>query len=602
VLKNFFILLVLTGFSGPVWADDRVEGSLIWRSRLDGPVFSPPALQFGRVYVGTKGGIFHCLDAEDGTTEWTYKTGDEIYSRAAFYGEFVLFGSCDGNLYCLNAETGAARWRFETGGMVQSPVLVSGGRIYFGSFDSNFYCLAASNGLEEWRFRASGTIRGGCAIDRGRLFFGDGAGNLYALDMEGEVLWTRCSKGGILGTPVAEGGEVYAGDLSGEMNCCDAADGKLRWSFATRDQIFNGPCLEAGTACFCGWDGFIRSIDRASGHEIWSSKTPDGIYPAPLAADGRVYAGGDDGIVRCLDGATGQLLWMFPTGADIAGTPAISDGRLYTGSYDGKLYCIDTGIANLDAGVPVPQLPAFRALPVIVSPSRSNFVLVAGESAAIDFLVSNAGRGRAASVSLESLLHALPPGVSMALSDPVELAAGQCAEIPLALSAEEWADAATDRLSILAKDRRTGISGNPIEVPFFVCRPLLPEVAFQWGGTLPPDPRWDPGDSSDYAPRPAVVEAWVIVRNPGERDIRKLWVTADFSGDGLELAPECRDNLVGDLPAGESAVLRIRLLPDGGDVSVRGVLAVKVLGSPYVQSSRAYFPVGSDARLDATGK
>lgn len=81
-------------------------GALAWRSALDGPVWSGPALAGDRLYVGDGGGGFHCLLAADGRRVWTVRLGGRIMSCPWIGDGVVLVGCEDGFLYALTAAEG----------------------------------------------------------------------------------------------------------------------------------------------------------------------------------------------------------------------------------------------------------------------------------------------------------------------------------------------------------------------------------------------------------------------------------------------------------------------------------------------------------------
>src|ERR1043166_5592066 len=66
---------------------------------------------------------------------WSFKTGRPIKSSPAIEGGRVFIGSDDGNLYALDFATGKKLWEFKTGDAVESSPLVLGGKVFIGSTD-----------------------------------------------------------------------------------------------------------------------------------------------------------------------------------------------------------------------------------------------------------------------------------------------------------------------------------------------------------------------------------------------------------------------------------------------------------------------------------
>lgn len=106
-----------------------------------GAVHSSPAVEGGRVYVGSNDGEVYCLDAGNGSLIWRFETGSTVHSSPAVAEGMVFVGSYDGNVYCLDAGDGSLVWMFKTSGYVHPSPTVADGRVFFGSHDGGLYCL-----------------------------------------------------------------------------------------------------------------------------------------------------------------------------------------------------------------------------------------------------------------------------------------------------------------------------------------------------------------------------------------------------------------------------------------------------------------------------
>ena len=61
--------------SGVVESLDASSGRSIWKAYTAGPVFYPPAISRGRVYVGSADGRVYCYNAKDGRALWAFRVG-----------------------------------------------------------------------------------------------------------------------------------------------------------------------------------------------------------------------------------------------------------------------------------------------------------------------------------------------------------------------------------------------------------------------------------------------------------------------------------------------------------------------------------------------
>ena len=91
-----------------------------------------------------------------GTLKWKFKTGGKVFSSPAVYNGTILIGSEDHSLYAINEKNGKIQWKFATGGAVHSSAAVYKNVVYFGSFDGYYYAVNAVTGKLIWKFKTGG--------------------------------------------------------------------------------------------------------------------------------------------------------------------------------------------------------------------------------------------------------------------------------------------------------------------------------------------------------------------------------------------------------------------------------------------------------------
>jgi len=137
-------ILYGANYAGEVFALRASSGEEVWKSSTSGlslgrggPVYSTPAVAFGRVYLGSIDGRVYSFDAESGNVAWSHSTGDWAYPGPAVaetpHSEpTVYIGSKDQNFYALDAQTGEVRWQKDVGGIVLGAASVLGEVVYVG--------------------------------------------------------------------------------------------------------------------------------------------------------------------------------------------------------------------------------------------------------------------------------------------------------------------------------------------------------------------------------------------------------------------------------------------------------------------------------------
>jgi outer membrane protein assembly factor BamB len=105
------------------------------------PFYSSPAVADGKVVIGGRDKIIHCLDARTGKALWTFMTNARVDSSPAISGGRIYAGSNDGRLYVLDLATGKKLSEFNAGGPLSASPAIANGKLVIGSQDGKLFCL-----------------------------------------------------------------------------------------------------------------------------------------------------------------------------------------------------------------------------------------------------------------------------------------------------------------------------------------------------------------------------------------------------------------------------------------------------------------------------
>jgi outer membrane protein assembly factor BamB len=112
------------------------DGSLIWEVNLNTSIQGTPALSEDKtLYAGTLGGDVVAVNASDGTVTWRKKLGGEIWSSPVLEGDRLYLGDLAGNFYALNKSAGDIDWQVKAEGRIIGTPLVTPSGVYFTSDD-----------------------------------------------------------------------------------------------------------------------------------------------------------------------------------------------------------------------------------------------------------------------------------------------------------------------------------------------------------------------------------------------------------------------------------------------------------------------------------
>lgn len=294
-------------------------------ARLDMPypVFSPPAIDQGRLYVGMgnadyvnpaddSAGCVRCINLDTLDVEWSYDSPAAVLGAIAIDDDQLVFGCCDGRLYVLDREGNLVR-----------------------SWDSHSPLLASP------------------ALTDRLVYVVNQAGMLYALDRRWlEPVWeVRLGQPGLyLSSPVVARGRVFVGTEHDGLLCVGEP----------------APDVDAGM-----WPGHLGGPGAAGCRDgsslpktvrvLWEFRGPTRGHRTAIEVTGPVAANGnailapvaDDGRfgMTCLDAAeetkgSPRVRWFVDTSNAISRSPAIADEHAFlvdgqVGSPNRNLYCIE---------------------------------------------------------------------------------------------------------------------------------------------------------------------------------------------------------------------------------------------------------------------
>lgn len=311
-------VLYASAMDGSVAALRAADGRVLWTARTEGYCHSSPAIDGGRVIMGSADGGVYAFRAQGGRRLWRFATGGPVYASAAVAKGVAAIASGDGIVYGIGVEDGRERWRFALppgdSAFAQSPAATDGERFYVGAWDRHLYALDAATGREAWRRRcteksfAYSPAIGGPAVGGGRVYVPSNDNVLHAFDAAtGAPLWTYTAPGDKVGysSPALVDGRIYIGCLGpkGQVRCVSAADGREVWMAETGGEIYDSsPAVAAGRVSIGSVNGTLSVLDAGTGDIVDRHRLPPGHFLAsPAAAGSTVYAASYADVVMAFD-------------------------------------------------------------------------------------------------------------------------------------------------------------------------------------------------------------------------------------------------------------------------------------------------------------
>ena len=340
--------------AGDIVKLDASNGKQVWRINIGEPISGGIGIGAGVLFVGTKTGNVHALDAA-GKLLWKAKVSSEILSVPRYFDGLAIVRTGDNHIFGLDATDGSRKWVFERTTPALSlrssvGIVVDGGAVYAGFAGGKMVSIRADNGKLLWEATIA-QPKGVTEIER----IAD-----------------------ITSLPVIDGPLVYAVAYQGRVAAVDRRSGKVVWN---RDiSSYTGMNAIDGKVFVSHALGSVYSLDSETGKTFWRQA---GLLNRRLSAPlpmGSVVAVGDlEGYVHFLTRDEGGFAARIKLdgNAVMALIPGANGKQLIAETRDGGLYAISIADAN---AAPASKQPVNKidSKPNESKPSESN----ASESAA----------------------------------------------------------------------------------------------------------------------------------------------------------------------------------------------------------------------------
>lgn len=306
---------------GTVFALDlQKKGKKIWKTKLDLPIGGAVSVANGQVYVGTFDGEVIALSAEDGQELWRAEVSSEVLAPPQSNGSQVAVASINGALTVFDAKTGTQLWVYGhltptlTLRGLAAPVVTSTQVI--AAFDNGqVLAFNAADGASLWEIRV--------AQPTGRH------------DLERLV--------DIDGTPLLQGGVLYAATYQGAIAGIARAQGRILWK---QDISTFLPLAYAERKLFAtDADGKVIAYNANTGAVEWeNSQLLRRSVGAPAIIGNYVAVIDGEGYMHVLDQTDGSFAARMNVKGKRFRSPMLShEDKLYVLSGNGKLtaYALD---------------------------------------------------------------------------------------------------------------------------------------------------------------------------------------------------------------------------------------------------------------------
>ncbi|MBC8115692.1 MAG: PQQ-binding-like beta-propeller repeat protein, partial [Candidatus Saccharimonas sp.] len=368
-----------------VCAVEAKTGTLLWRVKTPYPVFAPPTLAKGKLYIATGNGNFvqSAADLWEMKLQMLKDDGASEQQLAAARERLKPVGE----VWCIDLATHSVDWKFETGDAILGAVVCADDSLYFGSRDGHLYRVSPEGKLLQ-KVDLREPLISSPALGRKHVYCTTTSGRLFCLESGTlKLVWDASLGGGetFASSPAIAHGHVYIGTAQQGL-CCLGQPGTpepplwthgerggsadddrvpeslaVAWQFPTEGDApivvtaplmpLDGAVYAAGTRT--GRQEFIK-LDAAPSalaaeHErrqVWSRQFAGPVTVPPVGCGHRlcvvegISSTANQPRLHCLSADDGQTFWSD----SLTGLPSgmtIDSRRIFVWGSATRLRCLD---------------------------------------------------------------------------------------------------------------------------------------------------------------------------------------------------------------------------------------------------------------------
>lgn len=207
-------------------------------------ISTSPIIWDNKIYFGTEGSKFFCVNLHSGNKIWDYKTDAPIRSSPALHEQWVIFGDDGGTVHAVDAETGTKLWATELKSHIFSHPVLDDSVAYVGTVAGKMYALNIENGDIIWVHSFDGAIYSSPSLFKNILYLGNNNHEVVALHKStGELIWKFKTEGIVNTVPLASPDYVYVTSWDRNLYVLNRFTGQLVYQYTLKKPAKSSPII-----------------------------------------------------------------------------------------------------------------------------------------------------------------------------------------------------------------------------------------------------------------------------------------------------------------------------------------------------------------------
>lgn len=269
----------------PKDVNDKNTPQIEWKfSDAKGLWIAPPLIVGDLLYAPNSDGKVYVLDLKDGQSEKkaieailvseSQKDETRLWGQPVTDGTRLFVTSLDKSVIAIDLATHEILWHKDIGGAVPGgAVLGADGMLYVGSLAKQLERFDPITGEHESMLETNGWIWGTPVADGDNLYFGDVDGYFYSYNVrEGKLNFDPIQPdASITASPLILGDRVLIATESGNIYAVDAEGKSVLWYEVEKGKAYTTPVLAGGhvLVAYLESDYYLVALDE-EGHSAWT--------------------------------------------------------------------------------------------------------------------------------------------------------------------------------------------------------------------------------------------------------------------------------------------------------------------------------------------
>ena len=239
-----------------------VTGELEWSVPLGG-ARAATALMATRstLYLGLVDGTAIAFDPEDGTMRWRTSIEGTPVARMVLADGWLYLATEEGDLVAVDGVGGSLQWRHALGGAVAAGPANLAGRLAAVTVDGDVSVLGLDGAVSASFGVDAAPVLAPPAGGANRLVVFDGAGTAYGFKPDGTPVWRRTLAAHLAGEPGRVGEVAFAGEASGGMVAIGMSGGDIIARLALGAAPVGEAVIYDDELAWALTDGTVRRVD-----------------------------------------------------------------------------------------------------------------------------------------------------------------------------------------------------------------------------------------------------------------------------------------------------------------------------------------------------